>query len=75
MSNVKCQHSIIFADKMNSDWSIVTSPVLEAKDPIEKQPIAKRVTRSQTKASTNEEVVDIKRKNLSSSNAKSEKGM
>ncbi|EFH42162.1 hypothetical protein ARALYDRAFT_495292 [Arabidopsis lyrata subsp. lyrata] len=59
--------------KMNSDWSIVTSPVLQAKDPIEKQPIAKRVTRSQTKASTNEEVVDIKRKNLSSSNAKSEK--
>ncbi|KAG7533914.1 Methyl-CpG DNA binding [Arabidopsis thaliana x Arabidopsis arenosa] len=59
--------------KMNSDWSIVTSPVLEAKDPIEKQPIAKRVTRSQTKASTNEEVVDLKRKNLSSSNAKPEK--
>ncbi|CAL9243214.1 unnamed protein product [Arabidopsis halleri] len=66
--------------KMNSDLSIVTSQVLEdlgkkeeAKDPIEKQPIVKRVTRSQSKASTNEEVIDLKRKNPSSSNAKSEK--
>ncbi|XP_010482573.1 PREDICTED: methyl-CpG-binding domain-containing protein 13-like isoform X2 [Camelina sativa] len=65
---------------MNSDLSIVASQVLEdlgekeeAKDPIETQPIVKRVTRSQAKASKNEEVVDLKRKNLSSSNAKSAK--
>ncbi|XP_010444604.1 PREDICTED: methyl-CpG-binding domain-containing protein 13-like isoform X2 [Camelina sativa] len=65
---------------MNSDLSIVASHVLEdlgekevAKDPIEKQPIVKRVTRSQAKASKNEEVVDLKRKNPSSSNAKSAK--
>lgn len=67
---------------MNSDLSIVTSQVLEdlgkkeeVKDRIEKQPIAKRVTRSQAKASKNEEVVDLKGKYLCSSNAKSEKGM
>ncbi|CAD5334673.1 unnamed protein product [Arabidopsis thaliana] len=66
--------------KMTSDLSIVTSQVLEdlgkkeeVKDPIEKQLIAKRVTRSQTKASTTEEVVVDLKRNLSSSNAKSEK--
>jgi hypothetical protein len=67
---------------MTSDLSIVTSQVLEdlgkkeeVKDPIEKQLIAKRVTRSQTKASTTEEVVVDLKRNLSSSNAKSEKGV
>ncbi|EOA12486.1 hypothetical protein CARUB_v10026033mg [Capsella rubella] len=66
--------------KMNSDLSIITSQVLEdgekkeeAKDPIEKQPIMKRVTRSQAKAIKNEEFVELKRNNPSLSNAKSEK--
>ncbi|ESQ43301.1 hypothetical protein EUTSA_v10012954mg [Eutrema salsugineum] len=65
--------------KMNSELSIVTSQVLEdlekkeeTKDPIEIQSIPKRVTRSQAKASKNEEDEDFKRKNLSTSNAKSE---
>ncbi|CAH2070260.1 unnamed protein product [Thlaspi arvense] len=64
--------------KMNPDLSIEASQVLEglgkkeeAKDTIEKQPIAKRVTRSQAKASKSEEDVDLKREKPSSSNAKS----
>lgn len=79
VSNIKCQPSIIFAGELNSSLSNVTSQVLEdlgkkeeAKNPIENQPVAKRVTRSQAKASKNEEDCDLKRKNPCSSNAKSE---
>lgn len=61
------KHLIIFSGKVISESSIVTSQVLEslgskeeAKDVIEKQPIAKRVTRSQAKAAKNEEVDNVK---------------
>ncbi|KFK26832.1 hypothetical protein AALP_AA8G299600 [Arabis alpina] len=63
--------------ELNSDLSNVTSQVLEdlgkkdeAKDTIENQPVAKRVTRSQAKVSKNEEDLDLKRKTPSSSNGK-----
>uniref|UniRef100_A0A1J3E1X1 Methyl-CpG-binding domain-containing protein 13 n=1 Tax=Noccaea caerulescens TaxID=107243 RepID=A0A1J3E1X1_NOCCA len=53
--------------KVISDLRIATSQVLEglgnkeeAKDVMEKQPIAKRVTRSQAKATKNEEVDNVK---------------
>ncbi|VVB15684.1 unnamed protein product [Arabis nemorensis] len=65
--------------ELNSDLSNVTSQVLEdlekdkAKDPIENQPVTKRITRSQAKLSKNEEDLNLKRKNLSSSNGIPEK--
>lgn len=58
-----CEHSTILAGKVNSDLSSVSSQVVEdlgkKKDLIGKQPIAKRVTRSQSKASKIDEDVDV----------------
>lgn len=78
MSNFKYQPSIIIAGELNSDLSNVTSQVLEnlekkdkAKDPIENQPVTKRITRSQAKLSKIEEDLDLKR---TSSNGIPEKG-
>ncbi|KAJ0267258.1 Methyl-CpG-binding domain-containing protein 13 [Hirschfeldia incana] len=63
--------------KVNSDLSSVTSQVLEdlgkkkdVKDLIENQPIAKRVTRSQTKVNETEEDVHVKSR-LRSANSQS----
>lgn len=63
--------------KVNSDLSSVTSQVLEdlgkKKDLIENQPIAKRVTRSQTKANETEEDAHVKSRLRSASSQSPEK--
>ncbi|KAF8104992.1 hypothetical protein N665_0164s0010 [Sinapis alba] len=66
--------------KVNSDLSSVTSQVLEdlgkkkdVKDLIEKQPIAKRVTRSQSKASKIDEDIDVISRTGSASSQSPEK--
>lgn len=56
------KHLIIFSGKMISDLQVLEGlgNKEEAKDVMEKQPIAKRVTRSQAKATKNEEVDNVK---------------